>query len=199
MTMVLSFLAVGDFAFVLKVCIERLIPSVPAWKARFGHECVSAVIQNTQTARVPKYSTIIELDRKVRDMELPKYAQRAPLEGAGLAEAMKYYMPLNYRNFSELLAPLASSGYLILTEHDLVLVYIHRCFFAEAVSNNPTNPMQSQYAPSFLAGYRSACEILSNLRVQFDLFPAQMARFWVLWTHAFSSSVGTFLLDRSVG
>ncbi|KAI9458513.1 hypothetical protein HD554DRAFT_2029584 [Boletus coccyginus] len=146
-----------------------VLPSFPAWKARFGHECVSAVIQNTQTARVPKYSTIIELDRKVRDMELPKYAQRAPLEGAGLAEAMKYYMPLNYRNF--------------------ILVYIHRCFFAEAVSNNPTNPMQSQYAPSFLAGYRSACEILSNLRVQFDLFPAQIARFWVLWTHAFSSSV----------
>ncbi|KAH0831116.1 hypothetical protein J3R83DRAFT_13682 [Lanmaoa asiatica] len=146
-----------------------LLPSFPAWKARFGYECVSAVIQNAQIARVPKYSAIIELDRKVRDMELPQYAQRAPLAGAGLAEAMKYYMPLNYRNF--------------------ILVYIHRCFFAEAVSNNPTDPMQSQYAPSFLAGYRSACEILSNLRVQFDLFPAQIARFWVLWTHAFSSTV----------
>ncbi|KAF8128761.1 hypothetical protein EV363DRAFT_1340522, partial [Boletus edulis] len=147
-----------------------VLPSFPAWKARFGYECVSAVIQNAQIAKVPKYSTIIELDRKVRDMELPEYAQRVPPENAGLAEAMKYYMPLNYRNF--------------------VLVYIHRCFFAEAVLNNPTDPMQSPYAPSFLAGYRSACELFSNLRVQFDLFPAQVARFWVLWTHAFSSSVG---------
>ncbi|KAG9313765.1 hypothetical protein JVU11DRAFT_6124 [Chiua virens] len=129
-----------------------VLPSFPAWKARFGYECVSAVIENAQTAKVPKYSTIIELDRKVRDMELPKYAQQQPLPGAGLAEAMKHYMPLNYRNF--------------------ILVYIHRCFFAEAVSNNPTDPMQSQFAPSFLAGYRSACEILGNLYIQFNPIPS---------------------------
>ncbi|KIJ63588.1 hypothetical protein HYDPIDRAFT_175933 [Hydnomerulius pinastri MD-312] len=146
-----------------------VLPSFPAWKARFGYECISAVIQNAQTAKVPKYSVIVELDRKVRDTELPKYAQRAPPAGAGLAETMKHYMPINY--------------------HHLTLLYIHRCFFAEAVSNSPTDPMKSQYAPSFLAGYRSACELLGSLRIQFDLFPAQIARFWVLWTHAFSSSV----------
>lgn len=49
--------------------------------------------------------------------------------------------------------------------------------------------MSSPFAPSFLAGYRSACELISGLRTQFDLFPTQIARFWVLWTHAFSSSV----------
>lgn len=146
------------------------------------------MIQIAQTANVPKYSAVIELDRKVRDMELPKYAQQAPLAGAGLAEAMKHYMPLNYRNYGWS----SSSRKFLVTESGLVLVYIHRCFFAEAVSNNPTDPMRSQFAPSFLAGYRGACEILNNLRIQFDLFPAQIARFWVLWTHAFSSSVGTF-------
>ncbi|KAH7921473.1 hypothetical protein BV22DRAFT_1038640 [Leucogyrophana mollusca] len=146
-----------------------LLPSFPGWKARFGFECVSAVIQHAQTAKVPKYSIIVELDRKIRDMELPKYAQKPPPPGASLAEAMKHFMPINYRH--------------------LTLLYVHRCFFAEAVSSNPTNPMNSQYAPSFLAGYRSACELLGSLRTQYDLFPAQIARFWVLWTHAFSSSV----------
>ncbi|KAG2125328.1 hypothetical protein DEU56DRAFT_825737 [Suillus clintonianus] len=102
-------------------------------------------------------------------MELPKYAQRPSREGAELGEAMKHYMPHNYRH--------------------LTLLYVHRCFFAEAVSNNPTNSMNSPYAPSFLAGYRSACELISGLRRQFDLFPAQIARFWVLWAHAFSSCV----------
>ncbi|KAG1721461.1 hypothetical protein EDB19DRAFT_1898323 [Suillus lakei] len=133
--------------------------SFPAWKARFGFHCISAVIQHAQTAKVPKYSVVIELDRKIRDMELPKYAQRPPREGAELGEAMKHYMPRNYRH--------------------LTLLYIHRCFFAEAVSNNPTNPMNSPFAPSFLAGYRSACELIGGLRTQFDLFPAQIARFWV--------------------
>lgn len=146
-----------------------VVPSFPAWKARFGFHCISAIIQHVQTAKVPKYSVVIELDRTIRDMELPKYAQRPPRQGAELGEAMKHYMPRNYRH--------------------LTLLYIHRCFFAEAVSNNPTDPMSSPFAPSFLAGYRSACELINGLRTQFDLFPAQIARFWVLWTHAFSSSV----------
>ncbi|KAJ7701867.1 fungal-specific transcription factor domain-containing protein [Mycena rosella] len=143
--------------------------SFPYWKARFGAECVSAVVQGTLTSRAPRYSIILELDRKVRDMELPKYATGPPPEGVGLNKTMTHFMPINYRH--------------------LTLLYIHRCFFAHAISNHPNDPIKSPYAPSFLAGYRSACELLASLRVQFDMFPAEIARFWVLWTHAFSSAI----------
>ncbi|KAF8153104.1 fungal-specific transcription factor domain-containing protein [Crassisporium funariophilum] len=150
-------------------------PSFPFWKARFGAECVSAVVQGTLTSRAPKYSIILDLDRKVRDMELPLYAQGPPPQGLGLAQTMSHFMPTNYR--------------------ELTLLYIHRCFFAHAISSNPLDPIKSQYAPSFLAGYRSACTIVASVRQQFALFPAQIARFWVLWTHAFSASVS---LDHCV-
>jgi hypothetical protein len=50
--------------------------------------------------------------------------------------------------------------------------------------------MKSQYAPSFLAGYRSACELLGAVHVQFQLFPAHVAQYWNLWTHSFSGAVG---------
>ncbi|KAF9563813.1 hypothetical protein CPC08DRAFT_705725 [Agrocybe pediades] len=144
-------------------------PSFPFWKARFGAECVSAVVQGTLTSRAPKYSIILDLDRKVRDMDLPQYAQGPPPQGVGLAQTMSHFMPQNYR--------------------ELTLLYIHRCFFAHAISSNPLDPIKSQYAPSFLAGYRSACTILGSVKLQFTLFPAQISRFWVLWTHAFSASV----------
>ncbi|KAI6145257.1 fungal-specific transcription factor domain-containing protein [Pisolithus tinctorius] len=121
-----------------------VVPSFPAWRAKFARECVSAVIKHMQAAKVPKYSDITELDRKIRDM--------------------------NYRSMHTLL-------------------YIHRCFFAEAVSSNPANPMKSPYAPSFLAGYRSSWEFLASLRNQFDLHPVQVARLWCIWSHAFSSAV----------
>ncbi|KAF8878064.1 fungal-specific transcription factor domain-containing protein [Infundibulicybe gibba] len=143
--------------------------SFPFWKARFGAECVSAVVQGTLTSRAPKYSIILELDRKVRDMELPLYAQGPAPQEARLSETMSHYMPTNYR--------------------ELTLLYIHRCFFAHAISTHPHDPIKSQYAPSFLAGYRSACTIIQSLGDQFARFPRQIARFWVLWTHAFSSSV----------
>ncbi|KAG6889396.1 hypothetical protein C0992_005480, partial [Termitomyces sp. T32_za158] len=144
-------------------------PSFPFWKARFGAECVAGVVQGTLTSRAPKYSIILDLDRKVRDMELPAYAQGPPPQGAGLAETMSHFMPINYR--------------------ELTLLYIHRCFFAHAISSNSADPIKSQYAPSFLAGYRSACTIIGSVSQQFMLFPAQIARFWVLWTHAFSAAV----------
>ncbi|KAK0498860.1 hypothetical protein EDD18DRAFT_1308308 [Armillaria luteobubalina] len=115
------------------------------------------------------YSIILDLDRKVRDMELPKYAQGPPPEGLGLSETMSHFMPTNYR--------------------ELTLLYIHRCFFVHAINSNPNDPIKSQYAPSFLAGYRSACDLLTSVKEQFTRFPAQIARFWVLWTHAFSSTV----------
>ncbi|RXW22261.1 hypothetical protein EST38_g3612 [Candolleomyces aberdarensis] len=153
-------------------------PSFPYWKARFGAECVSAVVQGTLTSRAPKYSIILELDRKVRDMELPQYAQGAPPEGLGLAQTMSHFMPTNYR--------------------ELTLLYIHRCFFAHALASNPADPIKSQYAPSFLAGYRSACTIINSVKHQFSLFPAQIARFWVLWTHAFSASVSELSLGSEV-
>ncbi|RDX52322.1 hypothetical protein OH76DRAFT_207245 [Lentinus brumalis] len=144
-------------------------PSFPAWKARWGKECVSPVVMGTLTAQAPKYSAILELDRRIRDMALPKYSQGPPPRNAGLSQTMSHYMPINYLHFT--------------------LLYVHRCFFAHALTDHPSDPMRSQYAPSFLAGYRSACTLLSTLREQFALFPTQIARFWVLWTHAFSACV----------
>jgi len=71
------------------------------------------------------------------------------------------------------------------------LLYIHRCFYAHAIETHPADPMKSQYGPSFSAGYNSACTILRSVTKQFMLFPRQIVRFWVLWTHGFSATVST--------
>ena len=85
---------------IIKKKTDKKTCPVPYWKARFGAECVSAVVQGTLTSRAPKYSIILDLDRKVRDMELPLYAQGQPPEGKGLAETMSHFMPMNYRELS---------------------------------------------------------------------------------------------------
>ena len=71
----------------------------------------------------------------------------------------------------------------------VALLYVHRAFFAQGLCDHPADPLRGTYAPSILSGYRSACQILSNLRAAFAIFPSRVARFWVLWTHAFSASV----------
>ena len=71
----------------------------------------------------------------------------------------------------------------------VVLLYIHRAFFAQAILDCPENPLRSQYAPSFLASYRAASTILKAISDQFNLLPTVCARFWIIWTYAFSSAV----------
>lgn len=76
------------------------------------------------------------------------------------------------------------------------LLYTHRVFFAQAIKDCPHDPMKSQYAPSFFSAYRSATEYLDCLSATFSLFPAQIARFWALWTHAFSSAARECPISR---
>ena len=152
-------------------------------------------------SRAPRYSLILELDRKIRDMALPAYAQRLPPKDASLSETMKHFMPINYRELSERCStPLVIVHTTAITDvFHIALLYVHRCFFAQALADHPKEPLRSNYAPSFLAGYHSACTLIGSLRDQFVINPVQIARFWVLWTHAFSSAVRTqSLLTRQL-
>ncbi|KAH9934548.1 uncharacterized protein BXZ73DRAFT_45830, partial [Epithele typhae] len=148
-------------------------PSFAAWKIRWGKECLHSVVMGTLTAEAPKYSVILDLDRRLRDVSLPCASQGPPPRNPTFGEMMTYYMPIYYLHTS--------------------LLYIHRCFFAHALTDCPTDPMRSQHAPSFLAGYCSATTLLNTLREQFVLFPAAISRFPFLWAHAFSASVRIML------
>jgi hypothetical protein len=76
-----------------------------------------------------------------------------------------------------------------------VLLYIHRSFFAQAIIENPVNPLKSAYAPSFLAAYRASQTILRTIQQGFQEFPSLCARFWNIWTFAFSAAVSIFGFD----
>lgn len=73
---------------------------VPAWKARFGAHCLS-IVASVLTAKVPKYSTILEIDRMIRDLELPHFAQGPTPRNLGLVATMHYFMPRNYIEYGE--------------------------------------------------------------------------------------------------
>jgi ribosomal protein S12 methylthiotransferase accessory factor YcaO len=83
--------------YALGVCDTPFAGVVPYWKAQFGRQCVSEVVADILTARPPKYSVILELDRKIRDMGFPKYALDPPTDGAPFPVVMQHLMPENYR------------------------------------------------------------------------------------------------------
>ncbi|KIM39410.1 hypothetical protein M413DRAFT_446927 [Hebeloma cylindrosporum] len=136
------------------------------WQARFAAECVADVTTRTLTTEAPSYTTIMELDRKVREFPLPEGTLTASEDQA-----------TSFQSF--------------VLEHlrETLLMYIHRGFFAQAIIEHPVNPLKSVYAPSFLATYRASSTILKSVREQFNLWPNSCSRFWQMWTFAFSAAV----------
>jgi hypothetical protein len=87
-------------AYTIHLPFHSFALPVPHWKTQFGKQCVSAVVAGILTARPPKYSVILELDRKVHEIELPPYALKPPPEGSPFSVVMQHLMPGNYRCLS---------------------------------------------------------------------------------------------------
>ncbi|KAK0440198.1 uncharacterized protein EV420DRAFT_1650587 [Desarmillaria tabescens] len=132
---------------------------------RFASECVSSVLSHTLTAEAPTYATILELDRKVREYPLPEslYPQGDT--------------PTSWQRF--------------ILDHirESVLMYVHRSYFAQALIEQPDNPLKSNYATSVLVTMRSSATILRCVRDQFNQWNSACGRYWTMWTFAFSAAV----------
>ena len=145
------------------------------WGFRFAGEVLAEVAAKTLTAVPPTYETIMALDRKVRDFPL-WYAEGG--DGAlGSAKGSEKDMAGTMEH---------TVGTHI---KEVVLLWIHRSFFAQAIMDNPVNPLKSTYAPSFLAAYRGSGVILTSVKAQFEMFPVMVTRFWSMLTFAFSAAV----------
>ncbi|KAL0954257.1 hypothetical protein HGRIS_005385 [Hohenbuehelia grisea] len=145
------------------------------WQFRFAAECVADVAARTLTAEAPSYATIMELDRKVREFSLPPLPDRSASSSGASAKSLEFSVAFQRCVLDHI--------------RETVLLYIHRSFFAQAIIDQPANPLKSAYAPSFLAAYRASSTILKSVKEQFHTWPTSSARFWSMWTFAFSAAV----------
>ncbi|KAL6309381.1 fungal-specific transcription factor domain-containing protein [Sparassis latifolia] len=148
-----------------------------SWHCLFTAECVAEVASRTLTAEGPSYDTIMELDRLVRDFP------QAPGEAEMLEERE------SQTNDTSLPVPTSMQRFILAHSREVLLLYIHRSFFAQAIIDCPANPLRSAYASSFLTAYRSSCTIIKVIRDQFAIYPGVCARIWPIWTYAFSAAV----------
>ncbi|KIY61576.1 hypothetical protein CYLTODRAFT_495190 [Cylindrobasidium torrendii FP15055 ss-10] len=142
--------------------------SFELWQFRFAAEVVSDMISRTLTAEAPTFTTIMELDRKIREF-LPPDGFPEPKEGEELGTVLQRTVMEHIR--------------------ETVLMFVHRSFFAQAIIEEPLNPLKSTYARSFLAEYRASTTILKSVTEQFERSPSTTGKFWNMWTYAFSAAV----------
>ncbi|EKM50390.1 uncharacterized protein PHACADRAFT_263672 [Phanerochaete carnosa HHB-10118-sp] len=147
------------------------------WKHRYTSECMHQVYDQAFGAKTPTYSTLLQLDRKLRGFHVPPILQIA---GFGSADA---------RAGSYDSVPLILQRHLVLAIRESNLLYMHRGFFARAVSDHPKDPLGSPYGSSFIAAYRSAGSLVALVRNIHSQLKELTERMWFLWTHLFSCSI----------
>ncbi|KAG2344031.1 hypothetical protein BDR05DRAFT_1019117 [Suillus weaverae] len=155
-----------------------------AWQFRYSASCLGISVQHVFSTRVPSYSALLELDRKIRKFNLPSHLQ-SPMEAS---EAGRAWSPE---------APRAMQQYAALCQREANLMYIHRSWFVQAVREAPANPLQHKYAPSVLAVYRSACRLISSLNGLYRVHSKPTDRTWFFWSTVFSACIilGAIVVD----
>ncbi|KAJ7453953.1 fungal-specific transcription factor domain-containing protein [Mycena galericulata] len=152
--------------------------SFAAWKHAWSSECLSIVHDRVFGARGPTYATVQELAKKVQAYYVPPSLLVPGFGGAKLAAELE-----------QPTIELTMQRYCCLAIKEITLFYMHRGFFAQALEENPQDPMGSRYAPSVLAAYTSACTFVGLIESLFKQHPALTERMWFYFMHVFSCAI----------
>ncbi|RDB15770.1 putative transcriptional regulatory protein C1F7.11c [Hypsizygus marmoreus] len=152
--------------------------SFAAWKHRFSSQCLSQVHDQAFGAKAPNYKVIQELDRKVRSWYIPPSLQVPGFGGTKIGAELE-----------QPTVELTMQRYIAFAIKEITLFYMHRGYFAQAMEDNPADPMGSKYAPSVLAAYTSACSFVGLIESLFKQHPVLTERMWFLFTHVFSCAI----------
>ncbi|KXN81523.1 hypothetical protein AN958_04460 [Leucoagaricus sp. SymC.cos] len=149
-----------------------------AWKHRFTSECMNLLHDQAFGAKMPTYATVLQLDRKMRAFPVPPILQVA---GFGSSETRPGAYPETVM--------LTLQRHIVLAIREMNLLYLHRSFFARAISDHPKDPLGSPYGTSVIAAYRSAGSLVALMRNLYSQLKVPSERMWFLWTHMFSCAI----------
>ncbi|KAK0185178.1 hypothetical protein F5146DRAFT_1105813 [Armillaria mellea] len=112
--------------------------------------------------KVPAYTAILDLDRKIRDFPVPLRFRPCQV----------HYM----------------QRWMVLMSKETVLLNLHRVYFAQALQDQPEDLAHHRYLPSVMATYRSAWRIMQSLKMLRTYAPLLSNRVNMAWSHALSAA-----------
>ncbi|KAL5524585.1 hypothetical protein ACEPAF_9725 [Sanghuangporus sanghuang] len=147
------------------------LPSVWEIQYQFSKEVMTDVVDKLSSARALKYSEILNVDQKIREFGKDKvFSPTTNISPDGSTQS-------------------ALRRLLLIMIKESPLMLLHRNFFVRALIENPTDPMKSRFAPSFLTAYLSAVKILRALEGLMNDCGHFVVRVWPIWSHALSATV----------
>ncbi|KAF7783869.1 transcriptional regulator family: Fungal Specific TF [Agaricus bisporus var. burnettii] len=122
--------------------------------------------------RPPPYSSILDLDLKIRNFPVP--AQWRPVcDPESPPPPPEIHM----------------ARFLVSFAKESTLLNLHRSYFMSALEQSPDDLAKHTFIPSVLAIYRSAWRLIRNLRYIWKAVPDLVSKVNVAWSQALSSAV----------
>jgi hypothetical protein len=138
---------------------------------RWNYEFIKLLCQVMATAftsRPPPYAAILDLDRKLRDFYVPAHL-RLQWTGHGSSSDnllwIKRWVVLSNKEWG--MGPSLNPRHAIQTALS-ALLNIHRAYFAQALRENPHDPLGHRYGLSVMALYRSAFRLVEGCSKTFQ-------------------------------
>jgi hypothetical protein len=146
------------------------------WKHGFFLHCLTPVLVTAISAQPQLYSSILDVDKKIRDFHIPP--------------------TLNIFNSEGItdIRQLTMQQVLVASGREIVLLQLHRNFFTEALSDFDNFTYRHKYAPSVLATYLSASRLVATIGIMLHREPQLSKRFMCIWFNAFSAAVALSLI-----
>ncbi|RDB24336.1 putative transcriptional regulatory protein C1F7.11c [Hypsizygus marmoreus] len=144
----------------------------------------SALLHSVMAAafgpKMPAYSVILSLDRRIRDFPVPPPWR--PVCERDEDQSRPVQVEVQMRRW------------FILASKEYTLLNLHRAYLAQALLEMPTELPKHRYIPSVIAIYRSAWRIIEALRQAWQLVPHPLSRFSSPWSQALSAAIVMCLL-----
>jgi hypothetical protein len=140
--------------------------------------------------RQPVYSTILNLDKRIRDFDVPPQ-WRIPTEEDGPSSpevSMYRWLVLSAKEIGQYSCharfwhPSNSLFY-------IALLNLHRGYFAQALQEMPADLHRHRYLASVVSVYRSAWRLIRGLAMTWMVIPESLARVNLAWSQGLSAAV----------
>ncbi|KAJ7178795.1 hypothetical protein C8R43DRAFT_1118155 [Mycena crocata] len=154
----------------------------------FLYTCKYSVLMHTImasafSAKVPAYTTVLDLDRKIRDFYPPP--QIRPIYGPEMPPPTPHIL---------------MQRFLALSTKEGTLLNLHRAYFAQALQEKPDDLANHRYIPSVMAAYRSMWRLIHGLVIMWRDIPSLLARVGSAWSPALSAAIVMCILaTRAAG
>ncbi|CAA7269113.1 unnamed protein product [Cyclocybe aegerita] len=145
------------------------------WKNEFFIKCLTPLLEAMISVEPLDYNTIVGLDTSVRDFGVPSILdQPKPNDVSPRFLVMQ-------------------RG-LVVMGREIALLQLHRRYFTDAMSGPEPFDLTHVYAPSVLATYLSASNLISAVETLFEQEQQLSVRFLHFWFNTFSAAVTLSLL-----